>query len=110
MYASWQTIAPQGNAEPGHWQVSAARYFCWAFALGFLAMLFVLWTPPGISNWRRGLSLLLILATLGAVLLPEVWQFLRIDHCLDMGGAWSYEQGKCDGVRDASHLEQSLSR
>jgi hypothetical protein len=43
----------------------------------------------------------LIVVALGVLVAVVMWasDFLKIDSCLDRGGAWNYERGTCEGAR-----------
>ena len=48
---------------------------------------------------RQKLIIVAIVALIAGLVVLWLKKQLDIDACLDHGGAWSYEQGKCEGAR-----------
>jgi hypothetical protein len=42
---------------------------------------------------------LILLAVLGALLIPRIIQFVKVDRCLDRGGSFNYQAHVCEGAK-----------
>ena len=69
------------------------KFVAYAFALliGGIALFRGIRSLPKFGRVRVWLLILSVLIALG----PSVWEFLKVDSCLDRGGSWNYVEFKC---------------